>query len=407
MKKTEAIPTVGNDLAPKTNWWRLLSFQNVSAVYIFLVIFVVFAAIPKSASRMWAGGFWAGILDSQSFTVLAAIAVLIPLVGGVFNLAIGAEISWAVMLCSVLITSPTGTSGTSTGLLLAFGLPWGVAAVITIVCGGLIGMVSGLVITRLKIDSFIATLGMSSILMALTLLVSGNKPLTLPLGSEFHQVSSSGIPFGGFTLTTPVIVMIVISVIIWYWLERTPVGRRIYAAGFNPDGARLSGVKVPRLQLISLVVGGAIAGTIGVLAASRFGGTPGYGTPLLVPALSAVFLGSTQFRGGRFNVWGTVLAFYVLAFGVQNFLDIGADTWLSDLFYGVALIGAVALSRWERTSKRTRAIRQATTFTRAGKEKLAVEAEEEAVQDEPQLAPTTTALAEDTVAGETPAPPKE
>ena len=401
MKKTEAIPTVdatkGAATMPGTNWRRLLGFQNISAIYIFIVGFIVFAAIPKSSAQFLSGGNWASVLDSNSLTVLAAVAVLIPLVAGVFNLAIGAEITWAVMICVVLQTPPAQGGG----LALALGLPWQLAAIITIACGALIGLVSGLVITKLKIDSFIATLGMSSILGALTYLVSANRPLTNLADPSFHYVYSWGIPLGTFTLTLPIIVMIVISFVVWYVLERTPVGRRSYAAGFNPDGARLSGVNVPALQLGSLVAGGVIAGIIGVLGASHVYGSPGFGTPMLLPALAAVFLGSTQFRGGRFNVWGTVLALYVLASLTQGFLDLGADRWISDLFYGVALIGAVALSVWDRGGKRTKAIRQATALTKEQKAKVAAE---NAAEPElpPQLSPTRTALEEDTIAGTDP-----
>jgi ribose transport system permease protein len=364
VKKTEAIDITKEGLAAaphRRDWKKQLSFQNISAIYIFVVIFIVFSVIPKSSASFLSGGNWASILDANSLTVMAAIAVMIPLIAGVFNLAIGAEISWAVMICVVLQTPP----GQPGGLTLALGLPWQLAAAITIACGALIGLISGLVITKLKIDSFIATLGMSSILAATTYLVSANRPLTNLADPSFHDVYSWGIPMGSFTLTLPIILMVIIAFIVWYVLERTPVGRRAYAAGFNPDGARLSGVNVPALQVGSLVAGGIIAALIGVLAASHVYGSPGYGSSMLLPALSAVFLGSTQFRGGRFNVWGTVLALYVLAVGIQGFLSLGADRWITDLFYGVALIGAVALSRYERSPKRLAAVRRATSLRRA------------------------------------------
>jgi len=363
VKKTEGIPTVtdsGKAVSSGSEWRRLLSFQNISAIYIFVVIFVIFSILVPALTgtqSFLAPGTWANLLDTQSLTVLAAIAVLIPLTAGVFNLAVGAEISFAMMLCIVL-QLPSAQYQKDLGL--ALGLPWPVAAIITVLAGGLIGLVSGLVVTRLKIDSFIATLGMSSILIALAYLISANRPFSVPAG--FGSLSAANIPLGPFRLTLPVIVLIVIAVVGWYVLERTPIGRRMYAAGFNPDGARLSGVNVSRLQLGALVVGGLIAGVIGVLASSKFGGSPGYGNGMLLPALAAVFLGSTQFKGGRFNIWGTVLALYVLAVGIQGFLLVRVPDWITDFFYGVALIGAVAMSRWERTSKRLGAVKRATTL---------------------------------------------
>lgn len=388
MKTTEAVSTVSDAAGapkPPSQWRRYVGFQNISAVYIFIVIFIIFAIWTPTTFLKPAT--WASLLDTQSLVVLAAIAVMIPLVTGVFNLAVGAEISFALMLCATL----QQTAQEQPNLLFAVGMPWWGAAIVTIVVGALIGFLSGLIVTKLKIDSFIATLGMASILAGLMYLVSQNKPLGV--SAEFKAVYQAHIQIGGFRLTLPMIILVVVAVVVWYVLERTPVGRRMYASGFNADGARLSGVNVGTLQLWSLVAAGAIAGVIGVLAASKIGGNSLLGSTMLIPALSAVFLGSTQFKGGRFNVWGTVVALYVLAVGVQGLLLIRVPDVLSDFFYGVALIGAVALSRWERTSKRTRAIRRATTFGKEAKAKLAAEETEDLLP--PQLTPTQTALKQD------------
>ena len=388
MKKTEAVATMTDGtraVKGPSVFSRYFSPRNISAVYLFILIFIVFAI--WTPQTFLTPGTWANLLDTNSLVVLAAIAVLIPLTTGVFNLAIGAEIALTMMLCITLQIPHEQQSD----LFLAVGMPWWMAAIIAVVVATLVGMLSGWVVTKLKIDSFIATLGMSSIIGAITYLISQNKPFAA--SPEFQQLAATAVPLGGFRLTVPVIVLIIVALAVWYVLERTPVGRRMYAAGFNPDGARLSGVNVARLQWGSLVAGGFIAGVIGVLSASKFGGSVAYGGGMLLPALAAVFLGSTQFKGGRFNVWGTVLALYVLAVGVQGLLLVKVPKEYSNFLYGVALIVAVAVSRWERTGKRTRAIRQATTFTKEGKEKLAAEAAAES--DPPQLTPTQTALKQD------------
>jgi len=137
----------------------------------------------------------------------------------------------------------------------------------------------------------------------------------------------------------------------------------MYAAGYNPESARLAGVNVARLQIGSLVAGGAIAGLAGLLLTSRLNaGDPTVGPSFLLPALTAVFLGSTQFKGGRFNVWGTIISLYVLAVGIKGLQLAGMPSWVNDLFYGLALLFAVGLSRWERSGKRLGAVRRVTTF---------------------------------------------
>ncbi|MCS5722237.1 ABC transporter permease [Herbiconiux sp. CPCC 203407] len=360
MKKTEAIQTVDPAVADrgpakKNGVLAALSFRNISAIYIFVVLFAIFAIITPRT--FLTPGTWLVLLDAQSITVLAAIAVLIPLVNGVFNLAIGAEVGFAVILVAVLQTK--------------LNMPWGLAIAVAILIGAFIGLVSGLIITKGKIDSFIATLGMSSILLAGLAFLSENRQI-IGLQDGFRLFATGGLPLvpdnPNFKLTNPVFIMLIVAFIVWYLLERTPVGRRMYAAGYNPDGARLSGVNVARLQIASLVAGGIIAALAGVLLASRINaGDPTVGPGLLLPALTAVFLGSTQFKGGRFNVWGTVISVYVLAVGIKGLQLLGAQNWVSDLFNGVALLAAVGLSRWERTAKRGSAIKRATPKFGRGK----------------------------------------
>jgi ribose transport system permease protein len=360
VKKTEAIQTVDPAVADrgpakKNGVLAALSFRNISAIYIFVVLFAIFAIITPRT--FLTPGTWLVLLDAQSITVLAAIAVLIPLVNGVFNLAIGAEVGFAVILVAVLQTK--------------LNMPWGLAIAVAILIGAFIGLVSGLIITKGRIDSFIATLGMSSILLAGLAFLSENRQI-IGLQDGFRLFATGGLPLvpdnPNFKLTNPVFIMLLVAFIVWYVLERTPVGRRMYAAGYNPDGARLSGVNVARLQIASLVAGGIIAALAGVLLASRINaGDPTVGPGLLLPALTAVFLGSTQFKGGRFNVWGTVISVYVLAVGIKGLQLLGAQNWVSDLFNGVALLAAVGLSRWERTAKRGSAIKRATPKFGRGK----------------------------------------
>lgn len=306
---------------------RALSFRNISAVYIFVVMFVVFSIwIPDRFLQI---GVWRSILDAEALTGLAAIAALIPLVTGSLNLAIGAQVGFTAIL--------------SAWLLAKAGLPIVVQLPLALVVGALIGWVTAVVITRLRVEPIVATLAMSSILVAGMAWASGSQQI-LDLGPSYRTLATT--QWAG--VTVPVYILFAVALVSWYVLERTPVGRRMYAAGFNPDSARLAGVGVTRIQTGALMAGGAIAALAGALLTSRLNaGDPTVGPSFLLPALTAVFLGSTQFRGGRFNVWGTLVAMYVLAVGIKGLQLGGSPRWVNDLFYGVALILAVALSQWE------------------------------------------------------------
>ncbi|PUB27882.1 monosaccharide ABC transporter membrane protein (CUT2 family) [Promicromonospora sp. AC04] len=323
---------------------RALSFRNISAVYIFVAMFIVFSIwIPEKFLQV---GVWRSLLDAEALTGLAAIAALIPLVAGSLNLAVGAQVGFTAILSAWLLGRA--------GLPIALQLP------LVVVVGALIGLVTALVITRLRVEPIIATLGVSSILLAGMAWLSGSQQI-LDLGPDYREIATTQV--GGVTL--PVYILLAVALVTWYVLERTPVGRRMYAAGYNPDGARLAGVRVERLQVGTLMAGGAIAALAGALLTSRINaGDPTVGPSFLLPALTAVFLGSTQFRGGRFNVWGTIVAMYVLAVGIKGLQLGGSPRWVNDLFYGVALLLAVALAQWSPVVHRTSAIRRVTRLLR-------------------------------------------
>ena len=313
-----------------------LSFTNISAVYIFVVLFVLFALwVPDTFLTT---GVWKSLLANSALTALVAIAVTIPLAAGVFNLAVGTEVGMAAILSAWLLQKQH------------IGIAPAIA--VTLVVGCLIGATSGALIVRAKIDSFIATLGMSSILLAMVAWVSGGQQI-LDLPKSFQSLATNEL----FGLTYPVWIMLVVALIVWYVMQRTPTGRRLYATGGNPNAARLAGVQTSRVIVLSLVSCGLIAALAGVLTSGQLGvGDPTVGPGYLLPAYAAAFLGSTQFHGGRYNVWGAVIAVLVLAVGVKGLQLAGAPVWIPDLFNGVALLVAVGMSKYQRTARRSAAV---------------------------------------------------
>jgi ribose transport system permease protein len=313
-----------------------LSFRNISALYIFAVIFIVFSIwVPDT---FLTESTWRSLIDSQAITALIAVGVVLALSAGAFNLAVGSEVGVGAILVAYFLAQA--------------GLPVWLAIVLTVAAGGLIGVASGLLITIARIDSFIATLGVSSILLAGISWISSDQQI-LNLSRSFTTIGTS--QFLGLTL--PFWIMIAVAIVVWYLLERTPAGRHIYATGGNIEAARLSGIRTKWVIIFSLVGCGMITAFGGLLLTSTIGtGDPTIGPPYLLPAFTAVFLGSTQFRGGRFNVLGTVVVTYVLAAGVKGFQLAGAPTWIPDLFNGVALLVAVGLAKYQRRTQDSHAL---------------------------------------------------
>ena len=305
----------------------LLSFRRLSALYIFIALFIIYSLwVPDTFLTM---DTWRSLLDSQALTALAAVGLTIPVAAGAFDLAIGSEIGFASIAVS--------------WLLVNHGMPIAVAVPVTLLLGAAIGCISAVLVSLVKIDSFIATLGVSSVAIACTEWLSGGAQI-LDLPAGFVSFSTGRV----FGITVPVLIMLGVAALVWYVLENTPAGRRIYATGGNEAAARLAGVRTGAVIAAAFVACGVISAGVGLLLASRIGtGDPTSGPSFLLPAFSAVFLGSTQFRSGRFNVWGTVVAVYVLAVGVKGLQLGGAPVWIPDLFNGLALILAVGLAKFD------------------------------------------------------------
>jgi ribose transport system permease protein len=326
---------------------RALSFRNISAIYIFAVMFIVFSIWVPNTFLQW--NTWKALLDSQAVTAILAVGLVIALSAGAFDLAIGTELGFgAIFVGWLLVDKGVGV------------VP---AIILTLLAGAVIGLVNGILITKVRIDSFIATLGMSSVLLALIAWVSSSQQI-VGLGSSFEKLGVTEI----FGLTLPVYLMLLVALVVWYVLERTPLGRRVYATGGNIEAARLAGVRVAAVVICSLIACATIASFAGMLVSANLGtGDPTIGPAYLLPAFSAAFLGSTQFRGGRFNVWGTIVAVIVLATGVKGLQLAGAPIWIPDLFNGVALLLAVGLAKWETTATRAGAVRRLLRFDRGGR----------------------------------------
>ena len=213
----------------------------------------------------------------------------------------------------------------------------------------IVGFINAFVVVIMRVDSMIGTLATGSIIQAFITYVTNELPITdAKLVGAFSNLGQADL--GGFIL--PVYYMIAIAAITWYVTEHTALGRRIYATGFNSEAARLSGIKTKRIQFCTLLVSAVIAGWAGVALAAILGtGSPTAGTPYLLPAFAAAFLGATQLKPGRFNARGTLLGVLTLGAGTTGLSLATAPTWAANMFTGIVLIAALATTMVQRKPK--------------------------------------------------------
>jgi ribose transport system permease protein len=310
-------------------WKQRLSFRNIGAVYVWIAIIILFS--------IWASDTFPTtqtaktILNQNAISGLVALALVVPLSARVFDLSVG-----NIMGLSNVIVA---------WLLVDQGVSIGLAIILTIVAGMLLGLINAVVVVQWGIDSFIATLATGSLMAAgISMVTDDQSIIGNELGGSFGDIATREI----FGVQMPVYVMLVVAAIIWYTLNYTVSGRRIYATGFNEDGARLTGIRTHRLRFVALIGSGVVAAIGGVLLASQVSsGSPNIGPPYLLDAFAAAFLGATMF-GGRFNAWGTVIAVLLLGTGKTGLVLVGAPSWAPNMFSGAVLLFALGLGNLER-----------------------------------------------------------
>ncbi len=318
-----------------------LGFDKFSGLYLFAAFIVIFGV--WSPDNFLTINTAHTIASQQAVAGMVALALLLPMVCGHFDLSIGAMANLGGMI-AVIAQVEHGVAP-----LPAIGL--------AVVAGLIVGFVNGLIVIGLRVNSFIATLGMGSVLAAFQTIVT-NSQVPVPPPSLFWTELTQTKVFG---FQVVILYLIVLALIIWWVLAFTPAGRFMYATGDNPDAARLSGVRTDKWSWLTLIASAVLSSLAGVLYVSLTGPSLTFGATFLLPAFAAVFLGSTQLIPGKFNVWGTLIAIIVLATGVTGLQLVSEIQWVQDMFNGVALIVAVALSaqrqrsvgsRWRRIRRR-------------------------------------------------------
>jgi len=325
------------EVSATTSWVHRIGLDKYSGLYL-LAAFFIFFGITESNFLIWNGSI-EFVLTQEVIVVLLAFAFLVPLTTGTFDLSIG-----ATMALSLVIVNK---------MALETDLPDGVGALVGMGACLAIGAINGFIVVKLKVNSFIATLGMSQVIAALIRRIHDGGNITSAFGDSYINFGKGSLfsfkwPWSETIIELPYYFFfgLAVAVGIWYVLEHTPVGRKMFATGGNPEAARLSGVKTDRLAWGSLIASAGIAGFAGLIYSWKFGTyTSSVGPPLLFTAVGAVFFGASQLKG-RPNVWGTVIAVYVLAFGIKG---IGLRypreiDWIQPMFEGLVLIIAVAVA---------------------------------------------------------------
>ena len=303
----------------------LMRFLSTYGTILALVLMIsVFSALQPDTFATFNN--FRNIFNDMAISAIIAAGLTVPLVGGDFDLSIGYVASFSGLLVVGLLSNNQ------------WPIPVAILAVVGI--GSLIGIVNGVIVSKIGVNAFIATLGTGTVVVGLNYAYSGGIPLQLTHALSFTDISI------GRTWGVPhlVIIMVVVLAVLWVLLNRTVQGQHIKAIGVSAENSRRAGISVDRSRIVAFAVAGACAAITGILMASNLGsGQVAAGDGFMLTSFAAAFLGSAALREGQFHILGTFIGVMTVAVGNNGLAMIGAPIFTQYLFSGSLLVVAVAL----------------------------------------------------------------
>jgi ribose transport system permease protein len=276
------------------------------------------------------------VLAQTVIVALGAIGMTFIIISGGIDLAVGSTIALA---------------GVVTALGLREGYPPLAAILAGVVTGGIVGLVNGLAITRLKVLPFIATLGMLGIARGVAKWLADQQTVNAP--ATWVNELAVTFPTPTWLLVAPgVWISLVLAVAATFLLQRTVFGRRVFALGSNEAAARACGVQTDRLKVWIYGLAGLLFGLSGVMQMSRLRqGDPTVAIGTELDVIAAVVIGGASLAGGRGSVAGTLIGALIMTAVANGCTKLELPNWVQEIVTGVIIVAAVAIDRWRRTDE--------------------------------------------------------
>jgi ribose transport system permease protein len=303
---------------------KKISLFNDQLRAVWMLAFVAIALVFATPLFLQPSNMLNVLLTAAVVALIAAGQTYVIILAEI-DLSVGAVLGFSAITTATVISQYGPVAGLAAGLAV----------------GALAGLINGVLVTKAKMPSFIATLATMSIFAGLTLQFSQGNPVkvTDAMFLALGQGSLLGIP-------TPIWIMLVLGVLFGYILARTRYGRELYATGDNADAARLAGISTDRVKIIAFMISGVLAATAGFILTARLGtAQPTAGTGLELAAIAAVIIGGTSLAGGRGALLGTLVGAVLLAM-IDNGLNLlNVSPFLQSVVKGAVILLAVFVDR--------------------------------------------------------------
>jgi len=317
---------------------KMMNFSSIGAqkLIIFLTLIVLIIIFTILSPNFLLVDNIISILLATCVNGLLALGVTFVIITGGIDLSIGTVMTFSAVISGLCVTG--------------LNLPLWLGSIICILVGTIIGTLTGLMVSRLKIPAFIATLGVMMITSGLSLVVTGARPVYFP--SEYKEIAVGSL-FGklipGFQLPNAVLILFIMAIIASIILNKTVMGRYNFAIGSNTEATRLSGVNVAGWLTGIHALAGAFFGIAGIIISSRLGSAqPAIGQGYELEAIAAVVIGGTSLAGGQGTISGTIIGAFIMSVLTNGLRIVGVAQEWQTVVIGAVVILAVFIDTYRR-----------------------------------------------------------
>lgn len=328
----------------------------------FIALIAVVAFFSAAAPNFLSTANLVIMSEHVALNAFLAIGMTFVIVTGGIDLSVGSIVGLCGMVAGWLVLN---------GVALPFGYTvffnTGEIVLLTLGVGVLVGVVNGLLVTRLNVAPFIATLGTLYVARGLALLSSGGATFPNLRGSEEWGTASFPLIGAGSFLGVPVSIWTLVAVGLGaaYLAARTPLGRQIYAVGGNERAAALSGIRVNRVKMFVYMFSGFCAAIVGLIVASQLVAShPATGETFELNAIAAAVLGGTSMSGGRGRIGGTIVGAFVIGILSDGLVMMGVSSFWQTVIKGLVIIAAVVVDQFQQRLQQRIALRRQAALGR-------------------------------------------
>ena len=317
----ETTKKVGSAGSPN----KVMSFlkENMGIIAALLVLSIFLAVFPATSGSFLTSKNIFNVLRQISTNMLLACGMTMVIILGGIDLSVGSIIALSGVVAA--------------GCVSRYNLPIAVALIVGVLIGLVIGVFNGFVISRTTIPPFIVTLATMNIARGLAKVYTGGSPVRV-VTKEWQFIGAGYVGF----VPVPVIIMVIVLIITGLIMNKTKMGRHIYAVGGNAQAAVFSGIKVSRVKFFVHAFSGVMAGLAGIILASRmYSGQPTAGEGAEMDAIAAVVVGGTSMSGGSGKIGGTIIGALIIGILNNGLNLLNVNSFWQDVVKGIVILLAV------------------------------------------------------------------